>query len=124
HRMVSSLRQLAGVQATTGRVTEALSTLGSVIPEVRGMASAQPEDAEPLQEERLRGLLEHQAALILMDGGRPDEAPGLLEDALVLLTTYGEGGEAAAVEDTYYRLTGRMWTGSSATREDHAGGKH
>jgi tetratricopeptide (TPR) repeat protein len=117
HRMVSSLRQLAGVQATAGRVTEALSTLGSVIPEARSLAAA-----EPLQEERLRGLLEHQAALILMDGGRSDEAPPLLEDALTLLSAYGEGTEAAAAEDTYYRLTGLMWTGSGDTREDHAGG--
>jgi hypothetical protein len=135
-RMVSSLRQLAGVQATAGRVTEALSTLGSVIPEARSVAAEvvdAPEEqrgrpqsaaAESLQEERLRGLLEHQAALILMDGGRADEAPPLLEDALTILSTYGEGTEVAAVEDTYYRLTGRMWTGSVATREDHGGGKH
>lgn len=131
-RMVSSLRQLAGVQAAAGRVTEALSTLGSVIPEARTVAAARTEagpedrtdDGEPFQEQRLRGLLEHQAALILIDGGRSDEAPPLLEDALTLLSTYGEGTDVATVEDTYYRLTGRMWTGSGAAREDHGGGKY
>ncbi|MGI9156334.1 MAG: hypothetical protein ACR2FG_06815 [Marmoricola sp.] len=128
HRMVSSLRQLAGVQAVSGRVTEALSTLGSVIPEARSIAAARgsQEDrrfAEPIQEDRLRGLLEHQAALVLVEAGRADEAPPLLEDALGLLTTYGEGTEAAAVQDTYHRLTGRMWTGSGAAREDHEAGK-
>ncbi|MEP6815319.1 MAG: hypothetical protein ABI873_07205 [Marmoricola sp.] len=138
HRMVSSLRQLAGVQANTGRVTEALSTLGSVIPEARSVATARADAAqdqqhsqksgqafaEPIQEQRLRGLLEHQAALILMDGGRADEAPPLLEDAFTLLSAYGEGTEAAAVEDTYYRLTGRIWTGDRGAEEDHGGGKH
>jgi tetratricopeptide (TPR) repeat protein len=133
HRMVSSLRQLAGVQATAGRVTEALSTLGSVIPEARSVAAqadGSPDRRSPgsgseaVQEERLRGLLEHQAALILMDGGRSGEALPLLEDALTLLSTYGEGTETAAVEDTYFRLTGDMWTGSGAAREDRGGGNH
>lgn len=131
-RMVTSLRQLAGVQAAAGRVTEALSTLGSVIPEARTVAAAQSQGAqqraqsfaEPIEEQRLRGLLEHQAALILMDGGRSDEAAPLLEDALTLLSTSGEGSEAAAAEETYYRLTGAIWTGSGAAREDHGGGKH
>lgn len=133
HRMVSALRQLAGVQAVSGRVNEALSTLGSVIPEARSIAAIRTETAqehrnqgfaEPIQEDRLRGLLEHQAALVLIEGGRADEAPPLLEDALALLSTYGEGSETAAAEETYHRLTGRMWTGSGAAREDHGGAKH
>ncbi|MCW2757439.1 MAG: Tetratricopeptide 4, partial [Nocardioidaceae bacterium] len=115
HRMVSALRQLAGVQAAAGRVNEALSTLGSIIPEARSVTvpdgPRRPGTSEPIAEDRLRGLLEHQAALVLIDGGREDEAPQLLEDAIGLLTTYGEPREVAAAQESWRRLTGSSWPG-------------
>ncbi|RLV48135.1 hypothetical protein D9V37_18830 [Nocardioides mangrovicus] len=122
HRMVSALRQLAGVQATAGRVNEALATLGSVIPEARSVPV--PDDpppglsTAPLAEERLRGRLEHQAALVLIDGGRGEEAVPLLSDAVTLLGDHGDAEEAAAARAAWQRLTGRVWTENDRSRED------
>jgi hypothetical protein len=81
-------------------------------------------DAPPLEEERLRGLVQHLAALIVVDGNRADEAEEVLADAITRLTEHGMGSETAAAEDSYHRLTGRMWTSARAAREDHGGGNY
>ena len=78
--------------------------------------------APPLDEEQLRGQIQHQAALILIDGNRPQEAEEALVEAIPLLTQYGEGTETAAAEEAYHRLTGRIWTASRTAREDRPGG--
>ena len=122
-RMVSSLRLLANVQGAEGRVNEALSTLRSIVDEARAVPPADPA-APPLEEERLRGQTQHQAALILIDGNRAEEAEAALDEAIPLLTQHGEGTETAAAEDTYHRLTGRMWTAPRGAREDRAGGNN
>ena len=130
HRLVSTLRQLAGVQATAGRVSEALSTLGSIIPETRDVTPLEPDDpsvhfADPLAEDRLRGLLEHQAAVILAQAGRPGEATSLARAAVGLLHRHGTKDEQAQARQTYEDLTGRLWTERETTGEDHRrGGKH
>ena len=93
----------------------------SIVEEVRAVPPADP-SAPPLEEERLRGQIQHQAALILIDGNRTQEAEEALVEAITLLTQHDEGAEAAAAEDTYHRLTGRMWTASGAAREDRPGG--
>ncbi len=122
-RMISSLRLLANVQGVEGRVNEALSTLGSVLEEARAVLPADV-SAPALEEERLRGQIQHQAALILIDGNRAAEAEEALSEAIELLTQHGEGTETAAAEDTYHRLTGRMWTSPRGAREDHGGGNN
>ena len=122
-RMVSSMRLLASVQGAAGRVNEALSTLRSIVDEARAVHPADP-SAPPVEEERLRGQIQHQAALILMDGNRAQEAEEALVEAITLLTQHGEGTETAAAEDTYHRLSGRMWTSSRAPREDRPGGNN
>jgi len=122
-RMVSSLRLLASVQGAEGRVNEAMSTLRSIVDEARAVPAADP-TAPPLEEERLRGQTQHQAALILIDGNRAEEAEAALDEAIPLLTQHGEGTETAAAEDTYHRLTGRMWTAPRGAREDRAGGNN
>ncbi|GGF46669.1 hypothetical protein GCM10011519_20820 [Marmoricola endophyticus] len=112
HRLVSSLRQLAGVQASGGRVTEALSTLGSIIPETRDITPLEPDDpttrfADPIEEKRLRGLLEHQAAVILVQAGRAEEAVPLARASSALLAEHGTAEDVAQVQSTWAALTER-----------------
>ena len=120
-RMISSLRLLANLQGVQGRVNEALSTLRSILEEARAVPPADM-SAPPLDEEQLRGQIQHQAALILIDGNRPKEAEEALVEAIPLLTQHGEGTETAAAEEAYHRLTGRIWTASRTAREDRPGG--
>ncbi len=114
HRMVSSLRQLAGVQAAAGRTTEALSTLGSVIPEARSAPDPDPRlspgFAPAIEEDRLRGLLQHQAALVLAEGERVDEARSLLAEAIPTLSQHGHESETGAARESWQRLTGGPWS--------------